>query len=78
MALSIFSLFGSIFVDSSEAEKSISNTEEKSNKLSESFVNGITTAGKWAAGIATAAVGTATAIGGAFVAVKEDLRFHAV
>lgn len=74
MALSIFSLMGSIFVDSSEAENSISKTEEKSNKLSNSFINGITTAGKWAAGIATAAVGTATAIGGAFVSVSENTR----
>ncbi len=70
MALSIFSLVGSIFVDSSEAEKSISKTEEKSSKLSESFANGIATAGKWAAGIA----GAATAIGGAFVAVAENTR----
>jgi len=74
MALSIFSLMGSIFVDSSEAENSIKKTEEKSNKLSDSFINGITTAGKWAAGIATAAVGTATAIGGAFVSVTESTR----
>lgn len=74
MALSIFSLMGSIFVDSSEAENSIAKTEEKSNKLSDSFINGITTAGKWAGGIATAAVGTATAIGGAFVSVSENTR----
>ena len=74
MALSIFSLMGSIFVDSSEAENSIKKTEEKSNKLSDSFINGISSAGKWAAGIATAAVGTATAIGGAFVAVTENTR----
>lgn len=67
MALSIFSLMGSIFVDSSEAEKSIGKTEEKSNKLSESFINGITTAGKWAAGIATAA-------GGAIIAITENTR----
>ncbi len=74
MALSIFSLMGSIFVDSSEAENSIAKTEEKSNKLSDSFINGVSTAGKWAAGIATAAVGTATAIGGAFVSVSENTR----
>lgn len=70
MALSIFSLVGSIFVDSSEAENSIAKTEEKSSKLSESLANGIQTAGKWAAGIA----GAATAIGGAFVAVSENTR----
>ena len=73
MALSIFSLMGSIFVDSSEAEQSISRTEEKSSKLSESFVSGIATAGKWAAGIATAAGTAAVAIGTAAVNVSSDV-----
>lgn len=73
MALSIFSLMGSIFVDSSEAENSIAKTEEKSNKLSESFINGIATAGKWAAGIATAAAGAAVAVGGAAINVAGDV-----
>ena len=74
MALSIFTLMGSIFVDSSEAENSISKTEEKSKKLSESLVNGISTAGRWAGGIATAAAGVATAVGGAFVSAAESTR----
>lgn len=73
MAISIFSLMGSIFVDSEDAEKSISKTEEKSSKLSESFVNGITTAGKWAAGIATAAGSAALAVGGAAINVSSDV-----
>lgn len=73
MALSIFSLMGSIFVDSTEAENSIAKTEEKSNKLSESFINGITTAGKWAAGVATAAAGAAVALGTAAVNVATDV-----
>ena len=73
MALSIFSLMGSIFVDSSEAEESIKKTEEKSNKLSESFANGITKAGQWAAGIATAAAGAAVAVGGAAINVATDV-----
>lgn len=73
MAISIFSLMGSIFVDSKDAEKSISKTEEKSSKLSESFVNGITTAGKWAAGIATAAGSAALAVGGAAINVSSDV-----
>lgn len=74
MALSIFSLMGSIFVDSSEAEESISKTEEKSNKLSDSLTKGIATAGKWAGGIATAAAGVVTVVGGAFVSVAENTR----
>ena len=74
MALSIFSLMGSIFVDSSAAEESIKKTEEKSGKLSDSLSSGIATAGKWAAGIATAAAGVATAVGGAFVSAAESTR----
>ena len=73
MSFSIFSLMGSIFVDSTEAENSIAKTEEKSNKLSESFINGISTAGKWAAGIATAAGTAAVAIGGAAINVSTDV-----
>lgn len=73
MALSIFSLMGSIFVDSSEAEQSIAKTEEKSNKLSESLINGITTAGKWAAGIASAAGSAAVALGSAAINVSSDV-----
>lgn len=73
MALSIFTLMGSIFVDSTEAEKSISKTEEKSNKMSESFINGISTAGKWAAGIAAAAGTAAIAVGTAAINVADDV-----
>ena len=73
MALSIFSLMGSIFVDSSEAEESISKTEEKANKMSESFINGISNAGKWAAGVATAAGSAAVALGSAAVSVSTDV-----
>lgn len=73
MALSIFSLMGSIFVDSSEAEQSISRTEEKSNKLSESFINGLENAGKWAAGLATAAASAAGALGATAVNVATDV-----
>ena len=73
MALSIFSLMGSIFVDSSEAEQSIAKTEEKSNKLSESFIDGIAKAGKWAAGVATAAASAAVALGTAAINVSTDV-----
>ena len=73
MALSIFSLMGSIFVDSTEAEQSIAKTEEKSNKLSESLMNGITTAGKWAGGIAAAAGSAALAVGGAAINLSTDV-----
>lgn len=73
MALSIFTLMGSIFVDSSEAENSISKTEGKASKLSESLMNGIATAGKWAAGFAAAAGTAAVAIGSAAINVSTDV-----
>lgn len=73
MAISIFSLMGSIFVDSTEAENSIAKTEEKSNKLSESFINGISNAGKWAAGVAAAAGTAAIAVGTAAINVSTDV-----
>ena len=73
MAISIFTLMGSIFVDSSKAEDSIKKTEEKSSKLSESLMNGIATAGKWAAGFAAAAGTAAIAIGTAAVKTSTDV-----
>lgn len=73
MAISIFSLMGSIFVDSTEAEQSIAKTEEKSNKLSESFMNGMETVGKWAGGLAAAAGTAAVALGTAAINVSTDV-----
>ena len=73
MAIEIFKLMGSIFVDSSEAENSIAKTEEKANKLSESFINGISTAGQWAAGIAAAAGTAAVAIASTAINVSTDV-----
>lgn len=58
--MELFRLFGSIFVDSSEAEKNISKTEEKAESLGSKLGNGIKTAAKWGAAIvggATDAVG---------------------
>ena len=66
--MEIFKLFGSIMVDSAEAEKSISKTGEKAEGLGSKLAGGIKTAGKWAAGITAAA----TAVGGAMVAAAKD------
>lgn len=62
MAMEIFKLVGSIFVDSDEAEKSISKTDEKAQKTGKTFAEGIKTAGKWAAGIAAGATAAAAGI----------------
>lgn len=59
--MNIFKLFGSIFVDSSEAEKSISSTDKKANGLAKSLLSGAKTVGKF--GSAAAKVGTVVAAG---------------
>lgn len=59
--IEIFKLFGSIFVDTDEANKSISKTGKEADGLGGKLGKGIKTAGKWAAAITTAAVGIATA-----------------
>ena len=66
--MEIFKLFGSILVDSADAEKSISKTSEKADGLGNKLANGVKTAAKWAAGITTAAM----AVGGAMVAAAKD------
>lgn len=62
MAMEIFKLVGSIFVDSEEANKSISKTDEKAEGLADKFLKGVGTAAKWGAGIAAAAGAGATAL----------------
>ena len=71
--MEIFKLFGSIFVDSSEAEKSISKTEEKAEGLGTKLGNGIKTAAKWG----TAIVGGATAAAGGLLAVTNQTAEYA-
>lgn len=65
--MEIFKLFGTILVDSSKAEESISKTENKADSLGSKLGNGIKTAGKWAAGIGA---GAAVA-GGALMALAN-------
>lgn len=66
--MNIFTLTGTILVDSAKAEQSISKTGEQAEGLGTKLANGIKTAGKWAAGVTTAAV----AVGGAMVAAAKD------
>lgn len=66
--MELFKLFGSILIDSAEAEKSISKTGEKAETLGSKLAGGLKTAAKWAAGITAAAV----AVGGAMVAAAKD------
>lgn len=65
MALEIFKLVGSIFVDSDAADKSLQKTDGKAKGVGSTLANGIRTAGKWGAAI----------IGGASAAVGAVVNF---
>lgn len=58
--MEIFKLFGSVFVNTDEAEKSLSKTDKKAGGLATSMGKGIASVGKFALG-----VGAAAAAGGA-------------
>lgn len=70
MAVEVFKLFGSIFVNNDEANKSIAETEKKGKGVAATLGNGIKTAGKWGA----AMVGGAAAGVGALSSVAENTR----
>ena len=74
MALEVFRLFGTIFVNNEEANKSISKTEEKAGGLGEKLLGGIGTAAKWGAGVALAAGTVAVAIGTVAVKAADDYQ----
>lgn len=65
--MEIFKLFGSIFIDNEEANKSISKTEEKAESLGSKLGNGVKTAAKWGAAIA----GGATVAAGGMLAMAN-------
>jgi len=62
MAASIFSLFGEIFVDNTQANKNIDSTTSKGETLGTKFGGALSTVGKVAAGIGVAAAAAGTAI----------------
>ena len=63
----MFKLFGSIFVNNDEANKSISKTDSKARGVASTFGKGIKTAAKWGVGI----LGGATAAAGGLMKVAE-------
>ena len=67
--MEIFKLFGSIFVDSSAAQDSISKTSGKAETLGTKLSKGIKTAAKWA----TAVVAAAGAVGGAMLGAANKV-----
>ena len=64
MALEIFRLVGSVFVDTDEANKSIKKADESAEGLGKKLLKGIGTAAKWAAGLTAAAGAGAAALYG--------------
>jgi len=70
MALEIFRLVGSVFVDTDKAEESLKKTDKAAGGLGNTLVNGAKTVGKFAVGFA----GAAAAAGGAMMAIAESTR----
>ena len=70
MALEIFKLVGSVFVDTEQAEKSLQKTDETAGGLGDTLGKGIASVGKFAAGIG-AAIGAA---GAGLTAIAESTR----
>lgn len=70
MALEIFRLVGSVFVDTSGADKSIKKTDKEAEDLGQNLKEGVKRLGQFAAGVAA----TVTAAGAALVALAENTR----
>ncbi len=70
MAMEIFKLVGSVFVDTDAADKSLKKTDKNAEGLGSKLLAAGKTAGKFAAGVAGAAV----AAGAALVGVAENTR----
>lgn len=60
--MEIFKLFGSILINSDDADKSLHKTDSKAKALATTLGGGIKTAAKWAAGIAAGAIAVGTAM----------------
>jgi len=60
--MEIFKLFGSIFVDTTDADAKMEKTDKKGKSIGQTLGNGIKAAAKWGAAIATAATVAGTAI----------------
>lgn len=58
----IFRLFGSIFIDTTEADKSLSKTDSKAKKLQDTLGKAITGAAKMATGVAASIAGAGAAV----------------
>lgn len=71
--MEIFKLFGSIFVDTTEADEKIEKTGKKSENLGSKFMSVAKTAAKWGLAIGGAAITAAGVIGGAAINTAKDV-----
>ncbi len=62
MALEIFKLVGSVFVDTQKADESLKKTDKHAEGLGKKFVSGVGKAAKWGAGLVTSAGAGAAAL----------------
>lgn len=62
MAVEVFKLFGSIFVNNDEANKSIAETEKKGKGVATTLGSGVKTAAKWGAAVLGGATAAATGL----------------
>ncbi len=69
--MEIFKLFGTILINSAEAEKSIAKTGKDSEGLTTKLGNGIKTAAKWGAALVAGAAAVGAAMFGAATKVAE-------
>lgn len=72
--MEIFKLFGSIFVDSDAADKSIKKTGDNAESFAAKLGNGIKTAAKWGAAVVAAAGTIAVAIGTKAVTAASEFE----
>ncbi len=62
MAVEVFKLFGSIFVNNDEANKSISDTDKKAKGAHGTLASGVKTAAKWGAAVVCGATAAASGL----------------
>lgn len=62
MALEIFKLVGSIFVDNEQANKSIAKTDENAQGVGQTLANGVKTAAKWGGALVAGASAAASGV----------------
>ena len=72
--MEIFKLFGSIFVNTDEAEKSMAKTEKGAESVAAKLGNGVQKAAKWGAAIVAAAGTIAVAIGTKAVSAASEFE----